>query len=249
MAERPYALSVAGIDPSAGAGLLADIKTFEQLKVYGLGITSANTIQTENEFFANQWTARDYMVEGIKRILNDYPVKAVKIGIIEDLKLLLEITSFLKLKNTDIKIVWDPVIRSTTNFNFNDNWKLSKEVFNFIDVITPNIDEWHYLQLIPQEKLSCSILLKGGHNEEKKGYDKLWWNDEWMEIPPQTSLTVYEKHGSGCVFSSALTASLSHGNNILQACKQAKDYTEKFLSSTSKKLGYHNEQIALHITR
>ncbi|MGK7392419.1 MAG: bifunctional hydroxymethylpyrimidine kinase/phosphomethylpyrimidine kinase [Candidatus Cyclobacteriaceae bacterium M2_1C_046] len=249
MAERPYALSIAGIDPSAGAGLLADIKAFEQLEVYGLGIPSSNTVQTEKEFFSNQWVARNYILEGTQKMLDNYPIKAVKVGIIEDLELLKELTKNIKSKNPEIKVVWDPVIRSTTNFEFNDKWKLSKDIFNYIDVITPNTDEWHYLQLIPQKELKCSILLKGGHHKEKKGYDKLWWDNEWIEIPPQTSLNIHEKHGSGCVLSSALTAQLSKGENMLAASKQAKEYTEKFLSSTREKLGYHNGKIALHITR
>ena len=56
-ANRPVVLSIAGFDPSGGAGILADIKTFEQHKVYGLGISTAQTIQTENTFIAIRWQA------------------------------------------------------------------------------------------------------------------------------------------------------------------------------------------------
>lgn len=249
MAERPYALSIAGIDPSAGAGLLADIKTFEQQKVYGLGIPSANTIQTEKDFFANKWIDKEYIQEGVKRMFDNYPVSAVKIGIIEDLKLLESISKWIKIKNPKTFIVWDPVIRSTTNFIFNENWQLSAEALKNIDIVTPNVDEWNYLQLLPKEELSCAVLLKGGHSKDKVGFDKLFIENEWIEISPQTSLSIYPKHGSGCVFSSALTAALCKGMSIIEACKDAKEYTEKFLASTQQKLGFHNGKIALHITR
>ena len=249
MAERPYALSIAGVDPSAGAGLLADIKTFEQLKVYGLGVPTANTIQTEDSFYSNEWISAEYIMESTKRMISSYPVKVVKIGVIKELNLLINLLKWVKLNHPVISVIWDPVIRSSTSFEFNQDWKINEDIFQYVDLITPNLNEWEYLKTHKISDITCSVLLTGGHDETKKGVDQLYFNDQWIEIPPQTSLETYEKHGSGCVLSSAVTAYMAKGSDILTACKKAKEYTEKFLSSTSKKLGYHNGEIALHITR
>src|SRR5512141_346887 len=98
-ALRNYALSIAGFDPSSGAGLLADIKTFEQHKVYGLGISSAQTLQTENEFFAIRWEQEKDVLQSIDTMLSFYDIKAVKIGIVENIGVLQKIVSLFHQKN------------------------------------------------------------------------------------------------------------------------------------------------------
>ena len=70
--SRPFVVSIAGFDPSAGAGVLADVKTFEQHQVYGFAISTANTIQTENEFVAIQWTDLDFVLQSVQTIFNYY---------------------------------------------------------------------------------------------------------------------------------------------------------------------------------
>jgi hydroxymethylpyrimidine/phosphomethylpyrimidine kinase len=80
--NRPFVVSIAGFDPTAGAGVLTDIKTFEQHRVYGFAITTANTIQTENQFLAIQWTEIAFVLRSIEELLKNYPIKAVKIGIV-----------------------------------------------------------------------------------------------------------------------------------------------------------------------
>ena len=83
MAEEPTCvLSLAGFDPSGGAGLLADIKTFEQHKVYGLSISTANTLQTENKFHSIQWEKIDSVLNAVNVMLSSYYIEAIKIGIV-----------------------------------------------------------------------------------------------------------------------------------------------------------------------
>jgi hydroxymethylpyrimidine/phosphomethylpyrimidine kinase len=78
------------------AGVLTDIKTFEQHRVYGFAITTANTIQTENQFLAIQWTEIAFVLRSIEELLKNYPIKAVKIGIVPSLAYLQEIVLALK---------------------------------------------------------------------------------------------------------------------------------------------------------
>ncbi|NJO87932.1 MAG: hypothetical protein HC831_02450 [Chloroflexia bacterium] len=93
--ERPYCLSIAGFDPCAGAGVLADVKTVEQLEIYGLGVVSALTYQNENNFEGLEWMQFFDIKKQLLPLLK-YPVKAIKIGLIKDFALLEELLNFVK---------------------------------------------------------------------------------------------------------------------------------------------------------
>ncbi|MFX5756263.1 bifunctional hydroxymethylpyrimidine kinase/phosphomethylpyrimidine kinase, partial [Acinetobacter baumannii] len=77
--NRPIVMSIAGHDPCGGAGLFADIKAFEQNKVYGLGVTTAQTLQTENHFISIRWESEENILKAIEQMLSHYNIKAVKI--------------------------------------------------------------------------------------------------------------------------------------------------------------------------
>jgi hydroxymethylpyrimidine/phosphomethylpyrimidine kinase len=246
--NRPFVLSIGGFDPSAGAGVLADIKTFEQHRVYGLAINTANTIQTENEFVSIQWTKIDFVLQSIETLFNTYAIKAVKIGIIPSLDYLKAIVHSIKRISPATKIVWDTVLKSTTEFNFLDI-QHEMELLNIlseIDLITPNYNETLLLgnnnstinNIIENLIKYCPILLKGGHNPDEIGTDYLYTKDRFFRLSPNTTL-VFEKHGSGCVLSAAITANLALEQNLFTACKNGKKYIENFLSSHPSQLGNH----------
>lgn len=242
-ANRPFALTIAGLDPSGGAGILADIKTFEQHKVTGFAISTANTIQTENQFYEIQWTDLSFVIRSIETMFLNYKISAVKIGIVSSLNDLNQIVSTVKQLSPLTKIVWDPVLKSTTKFEFmtiEDRLDL-KNILSKIDLITPNYHEAEILfpDFISKEnEFSSSILLKGGHNEKAIGTDRLFLKDEIFELLPSEK-KCSEKHGSGCVLSSAIASNLALNQSIKEACKNAKIYIENYLSSTSTLIGYH----------
>jgi hydroxymethylpyrimidine/phosphomethylpyrimidine kinase len=245
--NRPLLLSIAGFDPTGGAGVLADIKTFEQHQVAGFAIITANTIQTENKFQDIQWTDLSYVIRSIETLFESYEIKMVKIGIVPSLHYLNEILSTIRLLSPTTKIVWDPVLKSTTKFEFmsiNERLDLNK-ILSKIDLITPNYNEIEVLfpgfvldKLWLHLKIPTSILLKGGHNPSDIGTDRLFIEDRIIDLLPSNK-KCFEKHGSGCVLSSAITANLGMDQTIEEACKNAKIYIEKFLSSTSTLIGYH----------
>jgi len=245
-ANRPFVLTIAGLDPSGGAGILADIKTFEQHKVTGFAIATANTIQTENEFKEIQWTDLSFVIRSIETIFDRYKIDAVKIGIVPSLAYLNQILSTVKLRSPSTLAVWDPVLKSTTKFEFmnlKDSLDLNK-VLSKIDLLTPNYPEMEILfpgfalDHFKQEEIPVSILLKGGHNESAVGTDLLFLKNEIIELLPSDT-KCFEKHGSGCVLSAAIAANLALNQTIATACKDAKTYIEKYLSSTSTLIGYH----------
>ena len=188
--NRPYVLSIAGFDPSGGAGVLADVKTFEQHQVYGLAIITGNTIQTEDQFIKMKWMTIDFVLESITILFNKYEIKAVKIGIVPTLDYLEQIVFQIKKLSQKTKIIWDTVLKSTTTFDFLqiENQTKLASILKKIDLITPNYKE--VLQLstkgINAETKAlllsnhCAILLKGGHNTEELGVDYLFIKNEFF---------------------------------------------------------------------
>ncbi|TDD96621.1 hydroxymethylpyrimidine/phosphomethylpyrimidine kinase [Flavobacterium cellulosilyticum] len=247
--NRPFVLTIAGFDPSGGAGLLADIKTFEQHRVYGFAINTGNTIQTENEFFEMQWTNLDFVLKSIEKLFENYQIKTVKIGIVPSLDYLKEIVFAIKRLSPTTKMVWDTVLKSTTEFDFLniENQSSLIEILENIDLVTPNyyeIEKLSFDEINPAEiaqnlAIYCAVLLKGGHNPEEMGVDYLYLADSFFRLSPKESL-IYEKHGSGCVLSSAITANLALDQDVKMACSNAKIYIENYLLTNQSKLGYHH---------
>lgn len=239
-------MSIAGFDPSGGAGVLADIKTFEQLKVQGLAVCTAMTLQTESQCLSLEWQSLEEIVNSIHVLMKKYEVKAVKIGVVKDTEFLNEIIRTVRLNNPEAKIVWDPVLKSTSEFSFFDLNTISqlKYIIQQITLITPNYNEYNILReegLFEKPENLCSILMKGGHREEKIGTDILMENGKKISIEPNnTTSEFYPKHGSGCVLSSAITSYLALGEHLEQACYKGKIYIEKFLTSNPTLVGYHS---------
>lgn len=246
--NRPIVMSIAGLDPCGGAGLLADIKTFEQHKVYGLGITTAQTLQTESSFIGLRWENTENILRAVREMLGYYEVKAVKIGIVQHIRILWAIVNTIHEFDDRIKIIVDPVIRSTTAFDFWENEieeNILYELLKKTTLITPNYIE--VTQLTPctdpksaARKLSeyCGVLLKGGHNDTERGIDYLFINGATQKIPPCLP-SIFPKHGSGCILSSSIAANLALGYDLESACVKGKHFTEKILISNPSLLGFY----------
>ncbi|SIT17100.1 hydroxymethylpyrimidine/phosphomethylpyrimidine kinase [Chryseobacterium ureilyticum] len=243
--ERPFVISIAGFDPSGGAGLLSDSKTLEQIGVMGLGVCTALTLQTADQCFSLEWRTIDEITMEIKVLMNHYSVSVVKIGIVKDAEFLEAIVNTVKACNNETQIVWDPVLKSTSEFTFFnlETLPLLKNTLNKINLITPNYNEYLVLKdgsLLSGENL-CSILIKGGHREDRLGTDVLVEGEkEIYLVPTDGDFNYYPKHGSGCVLSSAIAGELAKGVKMETACKNGKLYIEKFLKSNPSLLGTHS---------
>ncbi|SHI41100.1 hydroxymethylpyrimidine/phosphomethylpyrimidine kinase [Flavobacterium terrae] len=248
-ANRPFVLSIAGFDPTGGAGVLADVKTFEQHQVYGLAIVTGNTIQTEDSFHAMRWVDLDFILNSIEKLFKVYDIKAVKIGIIPSLDYLKRIIEEIRKYSSEVKIVWDTVLKSTTQFEFAniENQSVLIGILNKIDLITPNYNEIVQFgnnqqsaeEVSLQLSKHCAVLLKGGHNLESIGTDYLYNHGMIFKINPY-AISVVQKHGSGCVLSSAITANLALNNDLPKSCRNSKLYIENFLNTNNTLLGYHH---------
>ncbi|QTD37995.1 hydroxymethylpyrimidine/phosphomethylpyrimidine kinase [Polaribacter batillariae] len=248
MNKKNYILTVAGLDPSSGAGVTSDIKTFEAHGLYGLSVCTAVTIQNDIDFKECIWIEKEIIINQIKTLFERFEIAVVKIGIIQSWNVLLEVVQTLKKLNSAIKIVLDPILKASAGFNFHSkqNLKIFEKVLYYCDFITPNYDE--IKALFPNKSIDetiafiskkTNIYLKGGHREDKKGWDEVYYKTTVkLNIVPAIT-KVYKKHGSGCVLSAALASNLQKELSIEEASKKAKKYTENFLISNKSLLGTH----------
>lgn len=236
--NRPYCISIAGFDPSGGAGVLADIKTFEAHKVQGFGVATAITYQNDQRFNGLRWISTSE-IEAQLAPLKKFPVEVAKIGLVENMKMLEFIIVQLMMLNPNMYIIWDPVLKASSGFDFQN---LSDRLISFIgsiNLITPNQMEYNELQHI-LEQSPCDVLLKGGHRNDLPGSDTLITDIGEVVIAGKPFENKIDKHGTGCVLSSAIAANLSLGMELKEACNLAKKYVEKFIQSNETNLGYHS---------
>ena len=255
------ALTIAGSDPSGGAGIQADLKTFSACGCFGttaivavvdentIGVTGVHPIPVN--FVAGQ----------IKSVLDDIGTDAIKIGMLHSSELILTVKDTL-LKYNIKNIVLDPVMVATSGDKLLQDEAidtLKNELIPFARVITPNIPEAEILlgkKIDSQDDLpkvikelsvnrSVSVLLKAGHLNDEKLTD-VFYNAETDEIIELTSQRVYTKntHGTGCTFSSAIAAYLAHGLSLNDALRRAKEYMENaILAGAEYKIGKGNGPI------
>ncbi|MGB0897005.1 MAG: hydroxymethylpyrimidine/phosphomethylpyrimidine kinase [Flavobacteriaceae bacterium] len=250
MITRANILTIAGFDPSNGAGLTADVKTFETLKCYGLSVCTANTVQNDTDFEACYWTPSSVIIEQITVLFRRFQINYVKIGIVEDWEVLSTVIDKLLELNPEVKIILDPVLRASSNFEFHkSNTDALDKLLSKIYLITPNYKEVEqlYPELTIQDTIKylsskTNLFLKGGHHPEKIGKDELFTPNNQQYTLNAKLGNCSEKHGSGCVLSSAITSYLALGFPLLKACYRGKRYTEKFLSSNKNLLGFHSKK-------
>jgi len=243
---RQVALSIAGFDPSGGAGILSDIKTFESHKVYGLGVCTAVTVQNDIEFESVDWVNAERIIDQISILVKRFEIKHVKIGLIENLKVLEQVIDYLKTNLSNSYLVWDPIMAASAGFNFHKNWSADEvvEICKRIDLITPNNEElelWSNgmdnAELLTGITQNCDVLVTGGHSLNNS--DDLLYSMGKCEIISGERLEM-DKHGTGCVLSSAILANKALGKKLELACANAKEYVTKYLRSSTMMLGYHN---------
>lgn len=236
-AVRPYVLSIAGLDPTGGAGILADIKTFEQIGVQGFGVSTATTYQTEERYFGQHWMDLEQVIFQIDPLLDRYSIEFIKIGLIENFEILDKLIQYLRSKGT-YYIVWDTILSTSSGTQIHEDTTNLHKVLQEIDLITPNVPE--ALKLFGTsnvEKIAyerASVLLKGGHDNF---HDILVEENNITQFPGEA--IEWKKHGTGCILSAAIVAYLGLGFSLTESCEKAKKYVENRMNSNSSLLAFH----------
>lgn len=250
--NTPRILSIAGFDPSSGAGVSADVRTANDIGVYALGVNTANTVQNQYEFYNVQWIDIDLIKRQIDAIASQNDVYFIKIGIVESFEVLYEICCYINQKIPYAKICWDTILSSSSGFVFHDNTKraLLEAILNKVYLITPNYDEAISLfnKDISKEHLSylskkyeVNILLKGGHCSE---YDTVS-TDILFSGNDIESFTVLrsdeKKHGTGCMLSTAIVSYMAKGLSISEAIRFGQIYVARKINENKGLLFFNSE--------
>lgn len=240
-------LSIAGSDPSSGAGIQGDIKTYSSLGVYGLSVITAITSQSTLEFFSVEEVSPSMIKSQLQSILPDVKVDVIKIGMVYSSPIIKAIHS--KLKNTRIPIVLDPIFESTTGGILLRSDAISdfkRLLVPLCLVITPNIPEAEKLAKMKiKTRLDVksaaikirgmgakNVVIKGGHFSGNTVVDYLLDDSGFHEF---SGKRIPRKiHGGGCGFSAALAASLSKGASLRDSVKFAKEFVAKSISNSQR---------------
>ena len=244
MKHYKIALSIAGSDPSGGAGIQADLKTFSACGCYGATVITA--VVDENTIGVTDVhpVPVPFVSGQVKSVLDDIGADAIKIGMLHSSELILSVKETLSHYNIK-NIVLDPVMVATSGDKLLQDEAintLQNDLIPFVRVITPNIPE---AEILSGKKISnqkdftkvirdlsfgnkVSVLLKAGHLTGDELID-VFYNAETDEILELKSQRIHTKntHGTGCTFSSAIAAFLAHDLPLNNAIRNAKEYMDK----------------------
>jgi hydroxymethylpyrimidine/phosphomethylpyrimidine kinase len=242
-------LSIAGSDPSSGAGIQVDLKVFQALGAYGMAVPAALTVQNSRGVFAVEPVSSPMLSKQIEALLSDIAPDAIKTGMLLTKQNVIAVAAAMrkyKIRN----LVIDPVLRSSSGKALLQPAavpSLKKELFPLARIITPNIPETETLTGIAIQSeqdmdLAAGILLdmgpdfvliKGGHSEGA-AVDTLYGGKTVLSF--STNRRKGDFHGTGCVLSAAITVFISRGLSVEKAVEKAKLRVDRMLK-TARPLG------------
>ncbi len=248
LAERRVALTIAGSDSSAGAGIQADLKTFAACGVYGVNAVTCIVAEAPGKVSRIQAADPEIVREQIELLRKNFPVAAIKTGLLCNATIVSVVAGVLaKVKRR--KLVVDPVMVATSGDALLEAGAVAiyeRELFGLGTLITPNLDE--AARLFGQEirdlaamrtaarelarKYGAAVLLKGGHLRGARAIDVLSDGTVVREFSSAFVPNV-KTHGTGCTYSAAITAELARGAELVSAISTAK----RFVSAAIR--GHH----------
>lgn len=249
-------LTIAGSDCSGGAGIQADIKTVTLHGCYAAtaitSITVQNTLGVKSSHPVNAKTVTGQ----INAVMEDMCPAAIKIGMVCNKEIAAAIASCLK-KHHARNVVFDPVMVATSGLELMDSESIEtviKELMPVCSLITPNIPEAGIISgnstntcenikdtcMRIYGKTGTSVLIKGGHSENNKAIDTLFYGGRFYEFA-NDKIASDNLHGTGCVLSSAIACNLANGLHMPEAVAKAKEFlTAALRRSSAIKIGHGN---------
>lgn len=224
-------MSIAGVDPSAGAGIYADLKTFQAIGVYGTGIVTALTAQNPYKFFSASPVLPEYIEEQIDSVLDSYEVEFIKTGMLYSPEIIKLVSK--KINEYGLKAVVDPVMVATSGGNLTKEDiadAFNKYLLPNSILTTPNIAEAEKLTKLEiktkedafkaSKRIVCNNIITGGHLD---GLNTINIDGEITTIK-QELIKTDNLHGTGCNLSSAIVAYLAKNNELDTSIIKALNY-------------------------
>jgi hydroxymethylpyrimidine/phosphomethylpyrimidine kinase len=228
-------LSIAGSDSSGGAGIQADLKTFEAFGVFGTTAVTVVTAQNTKGVTGIQSIDAQLIKKQVQAVLEDFDVAAIKIGMLLNKEIIITIREIIK--DLDIPIVLDPVFISKAGSKLleDDAVQEMKTLFEYVSLITPNMHEAYNLfgykfgdsnSLETVQNVPSPVLIKNQILElpdGSKSLDMLIYGHQKrvFESPELDSINL---HGTGCSYSSAIAANLALDKSLLEAIEISKEF-------------------------
>ena len=224
-------MSIAGVDPSGGAGVLTDIKAFQAIGVYGCGIVTALTAQNPYKFFSTMPVPEEFIEEQIDSVMDSYDVEFIKTGMLYSPEIIKLVSK--KIREYDLKAVVDPVMVATSGGDLTreDIAKAFNKYLLPLSVLTtPNVSEAEKLAdfkintkkdaIEASKMIKCNNIITGGHLD---GINTINIDGE-ISIVKQELIETDNLHGTGCNLSAAITAFLAKNNDLHTSILKALDY-------------------------
>jgi hydroxymethylpyrimidine/phosphomethylpyrimidine kinase len=253
MTRPPVALTIAGSDPSGGAGIQADIKTFSALGVYATSVVTALTAQNTRGVSGVHVVPTAFVVKQLETLVEDVRLDAVKIGMLANADTVAAVTDFLRSHPVE-HVVLDPVMVATSGDRLldDDALRAMRDLMPLASIITPNLAEAATLldtrlartlsdlrlQATALQELGAPrVLIKGGHLEgieSTEGIDEavdLLLDVDGEAVLRATRVTTVNTHGTGCTLSSALAALRPQRDSWLETALDAKAWLTAALAA------------------
>lgn len=247
-------LSIAGTDPSGGAGMQADLKTFSALGAYGLSVTTALLAQNTQGVAGIHQISGDFVTRQLEVLFDDVRVDSVKIGMLGNTEVIRAVAGALKRYRPPY-VVLDPVMVATSGDRLLASdavAALRDELLPLVDLITPNLPEAARLlseneatneeemldQLEKLHRLSAGVLIKGGHLRGNESTDLLKIDGVTTHLEGPRVQT-RNTHGTGCTLSAAIAVLRPQRSDWVSAVSDAKNYlTTALAASEVLKVGH-----------
>lgn len=249
--DNSVALTIAGSDSGAGAGIQADLRTFEALGVPGASAITCVTAQSPVRVTAIHPVAAEVVFEQISVVCSDFRVLAVKTGMLYSREIIQAVASALRQYAAGSAVVVDPVMVATSGARLLLDDAVSamqEDLFPVASIVTPNIPEAEILRgktIASSEdagqaakdisaKFGISCVVKGGHLAEQDIVRNVLCHDNRLETFVSRRVHGASTHGTGCVFSSALAAFIAKGVDVRESVEKAGMFVAGMLEERAK---------------
>ena len=244
--EVPVVLTIAGLDPSGGAGVLADIKTIAAFRCYGVAAVTSLTFQNSQGVLGAFNHDADAVRQQLELLFNDFEIAAIKTGMLPTAEIIGVVASVISANTVPIVVV-DPVLKSTSGFDLADEAAveaLARDLLPLASLVTPNVAEARRLAdvvinnqsemelaaEIIRKKGSHAVLITGGDAESRLSQDLLL-DAQGVGVFGAERINSTNTHGTGCTLASALAALLAQGRSLRAAVPIAKEYLAQAILS------------------
>ncbi|WP_215192260.1 bifunctional hydroxymethylpyrimidine kinase/phosphomethylpyrimidine kinase [Exiguobacterium sp. s7] len=242
---RPQVLTIAGSDSGGGAGIQADLKTFQELEVFGTSVLTAVTAQNTHGVHGVEAVSPELITQQLDAIGSDFSIAACKTGMLFDAARIEAVATGVK-RHVFNRLVVDPVMIAKGGAPLLQDTAvdaLKTSLLPLATVVTPNVPEAEVLTGLTirsfNDRLEAArrmlaygvraVILKGGHLEGETAEDLIMMESE-VFLLSAPRIQTSDTHGTGCTFSAALTAELAKGRSIMEAAVTAKRFIQSAIT-------------------